>query len=64
MDGLFEIEPSPKLVKGDKVTIQTIWGTEPATVVDVLDGEPYPMVKVTTKHGDTISIDVARVRHA
>lgn len=62
---LFEVTPLPHLEPGDTVTVQTMWGTERATVRRVHDDEDgYPMVTVDAVLGDTYTISVARVTRA
>lgn len=62
-EALFEVEPSARLERGDKVRIQTMWGIEFATVQRVLvDGEGFPMVQLATQSGDKITINIARVQ--
>lgn len=63
IEGLFEVEAKARLLKGQPVTVQTIYGDEPGLVVDVLTGSGrWPMVEVLMELGDTISISVARVQ--
>ena len=60
--GLFPEEiPRLELHKGDRVRIQTIWGSEICTVVKILRDE-FPMVMLDTEAGDRVTINVARVQ--
>lgn len=59
---LFDADLLPHLVKGDRVLVRTIWGEEKCLVVDVHREDGFPMVKLTTGWGDTISVNVASVR--
>lgn len=58
---LFEATPVPRLHVGEWVTVQTMWGDEPAKVLAVFYDDGHPTVKLLTTSGDTISVSVARV---
>lgn len=58
---LFDVDPSPRLAKGDRVLVQTMWGEERAMVLRVIYEDNFPLVQVETPSGDRISISVARV---
>lgn len=58
---LFDATPVPRLQKGDRVLVQTMWGQEEAVVVDVHYDDGYPMVSCDTESGDCITLGVARV---
>lgn len=60
-DGLFEVEPSAALHKGDRVRVQTMWGAEHAIVREVTYEDGFPMVMCDTPSGDRITINIARV---
>lgn len=58
---LFPTTPVPKLQPGDRAQVVTMWGTETGVVRDVHDEDGYPMVTLTLTHGDTVTVNVARV---
>lgn len=61
-EALFPVVPSARLRRGDRVRIQTIWGTELCEVVRVTaDVDHFPMVLLRTSSGDRVSINIARV---
>lgn len=60
---LFEVRPVARLERGDRVRIQAVWGAEiSAEVVKVGTDATFPVVTLKTRMGDTITINVARIR--
>lgn len=61
-EALFDHVLLPHLVAGDRVLVRTIWGEEKCRVVGTHFEDGFPMVKLTTGWGDTISVNVAAVK--
>lgn len=62
-DGLFEEPTRVPLTKGDQVEVDTMWGSERATVIDLTrDDDGFPLVTLNTASGDTITVNRARVK--
>lgn len=60
--GLFELDKI-RLAVGDEVTVQTMFGDEPATVIALTrSADGYPHVQVHSESGDTFTVSVARVK--
>lgn len=60
---LFSTTPVPRLQKGDRVFLRTLWGEEECEVLDVHTEDGFPMTKLLClKSADTISANVAAVR--
>lgn len=59
---MFEVAPRDFGV-GDRVIVQTIWGEEPGTVrlIEPRAGE-FPIAMCDMDMGDTVSIQLARIR--
>lgn len=58
---LFETVPQEPLRKGEQVIVLTMWGPERALVLGV-HCDDFPMAKLLTTSGDTISVAIARVK--
>lgn len=61
-EGLFDMQPEEPLRPGDKVVVQTIYGDDAGTVVDVVLEEGFPMVCLDLDSGDRITVNLARCR--
>lgn len=58
---LFDIEPGPRLSKGDVVRVQFMWGIELATVLNVRCCDGFVLVDLRTAAGDEVSVTPGRV---
>ena len=61
-EGLFPEPERIPLEKGDRVSLDTMWGREGATVMRTgVDADGWPFVQLRMDAGDTVTINVARV---
>lgn len=51
-----------RIAVGDVVDVQTIYGDEHGTVVELGTEDGFPMVTLDTESGDRITVSIARVR--
>lgn len=63
-EGLFEMEALPPLQPGDEVSLMTMFGRESCRVVALDEVDGFPLAKVCTPSGDTITVNVAYLDRA